>query len=611
MQLDLALIGIAGICLAVVIYHHVVYPLLLKLLGSRAEHVLRSSNDVVPIAELPSFDVIVPAYNEAAVIAEKVSNLAAIRYPAGKLRAILALDGCTDDTAQLARQAIGGQSDTSRFEIVEHSSNIGKIAVINHALARSTADLIALTDTSASVAPDALERAAAHFANPAIGVVCATYRVDKAGSEGERLYWDYQTRIKLRKSALAAPIGAHGAFYIIRRSLWQPLPPDTINDDFFIPMRIVLAGNRAIYDPAIVATEIEQTSQKHEFRRRIRIGAGNMQQLVRMPELLNPTRGYLAFLFVSGKGLRATIPFFLLMTILCLLLLILRSDRPLAYMILAALGVGGIGALAARARQRGTPAVLAWLGYFLEGHLASGLGGFIYLTQRRSSSGSSWASLSQFLGPVPFSVAISKRLSDLLLGGVLLLVFAFVLAPIALALKLSRSGPIFQREFRVGMRRSGLPSQFAILSFRTMPEVTDPGPDTQISRRPHPFDGWLRSTGLEALPQCLNVLRGEMAIVGPRPERPDIATMLENSIPAYAQRTHGLKPGLTGLAQVSHVSDRTIDAARIELTYDHAYAQRLLSWTEWLKTDLTILWQTIIKSSERKRAANARKHVRQ
>jgi cellulose synthase/poly-beta-1,6-N-acetylglucosamine synthase-like glycosyltransferase len=393
MSMDYALLAIVGLCLAAVVYHHVVYPLLLRVLGGR-----RAQTAALPMAaptgELPSIAIIVPAYNEAAVIAAKIRNLAALDYPIDKLRLFLVFDGCTDGTEEVARQTLAALPETRHFSIVARTANIGKIAVLNAQIAECQADLVALTDASAIISPDALLRAATHFGSPATGLVCAVYNINKAGSDGERVYWQYQTRIKLYEAALAAPIGAHGAFYMFRRALWQPLPADTINDDFFIPMRIVLAGHRSVYDLGMVATEAEQSSRNLEFRRRTRIGAGNMQQLVRMPQLLNPARGALAFLFISGKGLRALLPFILLIGAVGTLALMLRRENPFLLTTAALTLAGGLAALALRARAQGKPGALSWLGYFLEGHFASGWGAVKYLARRPAASGNSWAGFS-------------------------------------------------------------------------------------------------------------------------------------------------------------------------------------------------------------------------
>src|SRR6202041_83917 len=97
--------------------------------------------------------------------------------------------------------------------------------------------LICLTDASALLSQTAMQIAAADFADPKIGVIAATYRFANDGTAGEAAYWRYQNAVKLGESALGGVIGAHGACYFFRAALFEPLPPDTINDDFILPMR--------------------------------------------------------------------------------------------------------------------------------------------------------------------------------------------------------------------------------------------------------------------------------------------------------------------------------------------------------------------------------------
>ncbi|MEF1206199.1 sugar transferase, partial [Photobacterium damselae] len=91
----------------------------------------------------------------------------------------------------------------------------------------------------------------------------------------------------------------------------------------------------------------------------------------------------------------------------------------------------------------------------------------------------------------------------------------------------------------------------------------------------------------------INVLRGDMSFIGPRPERPELCGSLQNALPFYLERTAGLKPGLTGLAQVNHGYDNTIEDVKEKIGWDHAYAVTLGSPWQWLKMDCYILIKTI------------------
>jgi lipopolysaccharide/colanic/teichoic acid biosynthesis glycosyltransferase len=105
---------------------------------------------------------------------------------------------------------------------------------------------------------------------------------------------------------------------------------------------------------------------------------------------------------------------------------------------------------------------------------------------------------------------------------------------------------------------------------------------------------FLRKTRLDELPQLFNVLKGDMSMIGPRPERPEFYKKLERAIPYFAERTYGLLPGVTGLAQVNQGYDENIEDVRSKVGYDHRYALALTSVKGCLKMDLNIAWKTVM-----------------
>jgi lipopolysaccharide/colanic/teichoic acid biosynthesis glycosyltransferase len=106
--------------------------------------------------------------------------------------------------------------------------------------------------------------------------------------------------------------------------------------------------------------------------------------------------------------------------------------------------------------------------------------------------------------------------------------------------------------------------------------------------------GWfLRKTRLDELPQFFNVIAGDMSLIGPRPERPKFIDNLQTEIPFYVERTYGLRPGITGLAQINQGYDETIEDVRRKLLFDHAYAAHLTSPLRRLMMDFKIIFGTI------------------
>lgn len=198
-----------------------------------------------------------------------------------------------------------------------------------------------------------------------------------------------------------------------------------------------------------------------------------------------------------------------------------------------------------------------------------------------------WLKFSELRWADSFSVQRQlKRAADVVFSLCLLLLTFPLVVFIGLLIKLEDHGPVFYVQ-----RRSGLMgTPFWLLKLRTMccqpadaaPSWTIPG-DCRITR----VGFWLRRTRLDELPQLINVLRGEMSLIGPRPERPELEEELERRIPHYLKR-HWMRPGLSGWAQVSAPYASSIEEAELKLSYDLYY---LRNWNCWL--DLLILAKTI------------------
>lgn len=153
-------------------------------------------------------------------------------------------------------------------------------------------------------------------------------------------------------------------------------------------------------------------------------------------------------------------------------------------------------------------------------------------------------------------------------------------------------------QLRIGKAQPDRVKLFKIIKFRTMVDNAErvsgaawaAKQDTRITV----VGRFLRKTRLDELPQLLNVLRGEMPLVGPRPERPGFYQRLEDAIPFFAERTYGITPGITGLAQVNQGYDTCIEDVHSKVGYDHRYALALGHPLDWLKMDLGIIARTIV-----------------
>jgi putative colanic acid biosynthesis UDP-glucose lipid carrier transferase len=179
-----------------------------------------------------------------------------------------------------------------------------------------------------------------------------------------------------------------------------------------------------------------------------------------------------------------------------------------------------------------------------------------------------------------------KEIVDRLFAFILLFLISPLLLLIAIGVKLSSPGPVFYRQERVGWNNRS----FTMLKFRSMPTDAEAGTGAVWARpgekRATRFGGFLRKTSLDELPQLLNVLKGDMSLVGPRPERPDFVEVFKDQVPNYMKK-HMVKAGITGWAQVNGWRGDTDLNRRIE--HDLYYIQH---WSVWF--DLEIALRTVL-----------------
>lgn len=198
---------------------------------------------------------------------------------------------------------------------------------------------------------------------------------------------------------------------------------------------------------------------------------------------------------------------------------------------------------------------------------------------------------------IPTTVTYSKRLFDLVCATAGLIILSPFFPLLALLIKLDSPGPIIFKQQRIGRVTDDRIDLFWMYKFRSMREDAEKksGPvwaakqDPRVTR----IGKFLRKTRLDELPQLINIIKGDMSLVGPRPERPGMYPTLEKEIPYFTERTYGIRPGVTGMAQVFQGYTDTVDQARDKVAFDHAYALSLLSATSWLKTDLHVMWKTV------------------
>lgn len=303
--MDTVLVAVFWTSVGLIMYGHLGYPLLIYTV-SRLVH-----PRIVRLGRRPRVSVLVPVYNEARTIRAKIDNCLALEYPRESLEILVGSDGSTDGSAEIIQLA----GEAGKVTAAIFPRRRGKAAVLNDLVQRASGDIVVFSDATSMLDPPSLAVVVERFADSTVGCVSGVYRVvphrpDRQAAQ-ENIYWRYETFIRRAESRLGTMLGAHGAMYAIRRRLFEPLDTAIINDDFMIPVNILMKDYRSIYETRAVARE--DAAEMAGFARRIRVMTGNYQQLfllLKRPELWR--RPMLVFQLISHKALRLLIPFLVL-----------------------------------------------------------------------------------------------------------------------------------------------------------------------------------------------------------------------------------------------------------------------------------------------------------
>lgn len=292
-------------CLACVAYPYLIYPLVLAALARRRPPLSRARE-----SHLRSVSVVLAARNEAASIGRRVREFGALIQASGRRGEIVVVsDGSTDRTADAAREA-GVES----VRVIELATNVGKAAAVSAGCAAAGNEILVLADTRQTWASDALDLLLENFEEPSIGGACGHLVVESGSGvlAGVGLYWRFETWLRRTESRLHSSVGLTGAICAVRRELFRPIPPGTLLDDVYWPLRVVMQRYRVVHDERAVAYDRLPDHARDEFRRKVRTLSGNFQLLLRLPATLSPWRNPICWQFVSHKLARLLVPWALL-----------------------------------------------------------------------------------------------------------------------------------------------------------------------------------------------------------------------------------------------------------------------------------------------------------
>lgn len=286
-------------------YVYVGYPLLLAAwarVGTRPVRLRPEDGS----RHWPGVSVVVAAHNEAHRLPARIRNLLQQDYP-GELELIVVSDGSTDDTAAVLR----AWRDRIRFIELPRG---GKPRALNAGVAQASFDILVFADARQRFALDAVRRLAVCFEDAEVGGVTGELILESGSDDassigqGVGLYWNYEKWMRRLEARVDSTLGATGAIYALRRSLWRPLPAETLLDDVLAPMRAVLAGSRVVFEDRALAFDRPERDSEAESRRKTRTLAGNYQILWLEPRLLVPGLNRVWLQYVSHKVGRLLVP---------------------------------------------------------------------------------------------------------------------------------------------------------------------------------------------------------------------------------------------------------------------------------------------------------------
>jgi biofilm PGA synthesis N-glycosyltransferase PgaC len=357
-------------CVTLIFYTFLGYPLLIGLIARFFPCPNRMGD------ELPCVTLLIAAYNEADVLAEKLENSLGLDYPQERLHVVVVADGSTDETRSIS------ESYFSRGVVTHFQpERQGKLAAINRVMPFLRDPVVIFTDANSMLTSTSIRMLVRHFADPTVAAVAGEKQVDGGG---EGLYWRYESFLKRSGSAVSSAMGAAGELFAVRRDLLTPLEADAILEDFLISMRLVLAGWRVIYEPAAIAREAPVYALWGEWERRVRIAAGGMQAIRRLSGLLAWPWSRITWQYISHRVLRWAVTPLLLPLVLVVNLALwsipfyrLLALGQIAFYLLALLGFWQ-----ARAGKRGGLAYTVF--FFVFTNLAALVGMGRGLTNRQS-----------------------------------------------------------------------------------------------------------------------------------------------------------------------------------------------------------------------------------
>ncbi len=376
------------VLLGVVFYTHIGYGVILYI-AVKIKELFIKVTQLPEYSDFPEVTLLIAAYNEEEIVAEKMDNTNALIYPSEKLKVVWVTDGSDDKTNELLNEYSG-------VRVLFQPERKGKTAAINRAVPLIETPLIIFTDANTMLNRAAVTEIVKAFRDVRVGCVAgekrvSVSRVSGASAGGEGIYWRYESKLKELDSRLYSAVGAAGELFAIRRELFEQMSPDTLLDDFVMSVKIAMKGFKIQYCKEAYALEEGSLNMREEQKRKVRISAGGIQSIIKLLPLLNVFRyGILSFQYISHRVLRWSVtPLFLFALLPLNAVLAINTGERLYVLLMAAQLMFYLIALwGAINRERNIKYKFLFIPYyFLFMHL-SVIKGFFYLIKRGRGDGS-------------------------------------------------------------------------------------------------------------------------------------------------------------------------------------------------------------------------------
>lgn len=367
---------------AVVFYTYIGYGVLVFILAKLKNLLTPKGSEAVDF-EWPEVTLLIAAYNEEAVVKEKMENSLSLEAPPGKLKIVWVTDGSDDSTNSLL-EAYGGVT------VLWEPARLGKTSALNRAIHFVESPIVVFTDANTMLNKEAISEIVKCFLDPKVGCVAGEKRVGNssggsASGDGEGLYWKYESFLKEQDSNLFTAVGAAGELFAIRRELFVEMKRDTLLDDFVLSMEVAGRGYKIAYCSKAWALESGSLNMNEERKRKIRIAAGGIQAVWRLRRLLNPFKyPLLSFQFFSHRVLRWSITPVALFLLFPLNIILAAAGDPFYRFLFTLQGLFYVAAYAGRSFENKNisagPFMVPYYFIFMNINV---LRGYIYLFKKR------------------------------------------------------------------------------------------------------------------------------------------------------------------------------------------------------------------------------------